>query len=152
MDANGPSGRGREELMCGIDVVDIDAFADVARTRGRSFLKRVFTSSELIACGHRMDRLAARFAAKEATVKALGTGLAGVRLCDIEVRGESSGKPTLVLKGTAAARAHQLGLSSWAVSLSHSANVATAMVIASARTLPADVPFMQALAMARRAG
>lgn len=139
-----------DEIACGIDVVDIDAFADVVRIRGPSFLSRAFTLGERRECGRNMARLAARFAAKEAVVKALGTGLTGIDLRDIEIRADPTGKPHVTLTGSAQEKARALGLASWGVSLAHSARVATAMVVASQRRWPDDDAFIAALAAARR--
>ncbi|MGZ4240895.1 MAG: holo-ACP synthase [Actinomycetota bacterium] len=118
------------ELACGIDVVDLDAFDAVVELRGESFLSRVFTDHEQHDCKGNTARLAARFAAKESVAKALGTGLTETRLRDVEICLDERGKPFLHLTGEVAARAHELGLSTWSVSISHSARVASAMVVA----------------------
>lgn len=137
---------------CGIDSIDVDAFSGVARSKGRAFLTRIFTARELLACGDAVDALALRFAAKEATVKALGSDPSRVRLRDIEVLEGPSGEPTLTLKASAETRARALGLSWWAVSLDHSGNVVSAMVLGSGGPLPKGAPSPWALARARRAG
>lgn len=138
--------------VCGIDSIDVDAFCEVARDRGWSFLARVFTPSELLAFEGAMDMLALRFAAKEATVKALGSDPSRVRLRDIEVLDGPTGRPTLTLQGTAEGRARELGVTSWAVGLDHSGNVASAMVIGSPGPLPEGAPSLWILARTRRAG
>ncbi|WP_406211038.1 holo-ACP synthase [Kitasatospora sp. NBC_01560] len=115
----------------GIDVAGIDRFgAALERTPGMA--ERLFTPGELrLPTGERRGAasLAARFAAKEALAKALGAP-GGLHWTDAEVVTEASGKPELWVRGTVAARAAELGVVSWHVSLSHDAGVASAVVIA----------------------
>jgi holo-[acyl-carrier protein] synthase len=115
----------------GIDVAEIDRFrAALARTPHMA--QRLFSESELtLPSGERrgIASLAARFAAKEALAKALGAP-PGLQWQDAEVYVEESGQPRLRVTGTVAARAAELGVSSWHVSLSHDAGVASAVVIA----------------------
>ncbi|MET7987254.1 MULTISPECIES: holo-ACP synthase [unclassified Streptomyces] len=115
----------------GIDVAEIDRFrASLERTPGLA--QRLFVESELLLpSGERrgVASLAARFAAKEALAKALGAP-AGLYWTDAEVYVEDSGQPRLRVKGTVAARAAELGVCSWHVSLSHDAGVASAVVVA----------------------
>ncbi|GAA4852770.1 holo-ACP synthase [Kitasatospora terrestris] len=115
----------------GIDVAEIERFgATLERTPGTA--ERLFTAGELVLpSGARRGTasLAARFAAKEALAKALGAP-AGLRWTDAEVLVEESGRPVLRVTGTVAARAAELGVKSWHVSLSHDAGVASAVVIA----------------------
>ncbi|MFE7648346.1 holo-ACP synthase [Streptomyces phaeoluteigriseus] len=115
----------------GIDVAEIDRFAaSLERTPGLA--KRLFLDSELLLpSGHRRGAasLAARFAAKEALAKALGAP-AGLLWTDAEVYVEDSGQPRLRVRGSVAARAAELGVCSWHVSLSHDAGVASAVVVA----------------------
>ncbi|MEU4997617.1 holo-ACP synthase [Streptomyces sp. NPDC086554] len=115
----------------GIDVAEIDRFgASLERTAGMA--ERLFVERELwLPSGERRGTasLAARFAAKEALAKALGAP-AGLRWTDAEVFVEESGQPRLRVKGTVAARAAELGVRQWHVSLSHDAGVASAVVIA----------------------
>ena len=116
----------------GIDAVEIPRFRDVL-TRRPGFVDRVFSVAERALAGSRSDpvpTLAARFAAKEATMKALSTGLGGVDFADIEVLALSGGAPWLSISGRAAARAEALGVTRWHVSLSHTASIATAVVVA----------------------
>ena len=77
-----------------------------------------------------MNEIAARFAAKEATSKALGTGIVGIRWQEMEVLPNRRGKPVLILHGRAAERARQLGLTDFSVSLTHSRTDAMAFVVA----------------------
>lgn len=115
----------------GIDVIEIDRVGHVLRRHGKRFLQRVYTERERERYGTRVQELAARFAAKEATMKALGTGVRGVRWRDIEVLPNRSGKPILILHETALRRANLLGLTHFTVSLTHSRGDAMAIVIAS---------------------
>ncbi|MDX3034086.1 holo-ACP synthase, partial [Streptomyces scabiei] len=115
----------------GIDVAEIDRFrASLERTP--SLADRLFLPSELLLpSGERrgVASLAARFAAKEALAKALGAP-SGLRWTDAEVYVEPSGQPRLRVSGTVASRASALGVTSWHISLSHDAGVASAVVIA----------------------
>lgn len=109
----------------GIDVVDISRFDDALR-RTPGMVNRLFTPDEAT---RPLASLAARFAAKEALAKALGAP-SGLLWTDAEVFVEDSGQPRLRVKGTVAARAAELGVRSWHVSLSHDAGVASAVVVA----------------------
>ncbi|BDH68773.1 holo-ACP synthase [Streptomyces albidoflavus] len=115
----------------GIDVAEIERFAaSVQRTP--ALLDRLFVPAELVTpSGDRRGpaSLAARFAAKEAVAKALGAP-AGLLWTDCEVYAEDTGRPRLRVRGTVAARAAELGVTGWHVSLSHDAGVASAVVIA----------------------
>ncbi|GAA2075585.1 holo-ACP synthase [Streptomyces albiaxialis] len=115
----------------GIDVAEIDRFAaSLERTPGLA--GRLFVERELwLPGGERrgVASLAARFAAKEALAKALGAP-AGLRWTDAEVRTHDSGQPYLVVSGTVLARAEEMGVRGWHVSLSHDAGVASAVVVA----------------------
>ncbi|NEC90864.1 holo-ACP synthase [Streptomyces sp. SID12501] len=115
----------------GIDVAEIERFrASLERTPGLA--RRLFLESELLLPGGERRgaaSLAARFAAKEALAKALGAP-GGMLWTDAEVCVEDSGRPWLRVTGTVAARAAELGVRSWHVSLSHDAGVASAVVIA----------------------
>lgn len=117
----------------GIDVAEIDRFARSLQ-RTPELADRLFTSGELcLPSGERrgVASLAARFAAKEAVAKALGAP-GGLHWKDAEVHTEESGRPVLTVRGTVAARAEELGVRTWHVSLSHDAGVASAVVIAEA--------------------
>ncbi len=117
-------------LQVGVDLVEIARLEAVLRRHGRRFLDRIYTPAEQLLCRGRPPELAARFAAKEATMKALGTGRRGVGWREVEVLSDRRGRPLLCLRGRAAARAAELGLGSFAVSLSHERTVAIAMVVA----------------------
>lgn len=122
---------GRPVVAVGADVADIDRVAAVCRRRPR-FVERVFTVDEAAYARSARDpgeRFAARFAAKEAVLKALGVGLGGADFTDIEVRKAPSGAPSLHLGGRAAELAADLGIGDWLITLSHSEQVAYAVVV-----------------------
>jgi holo-[acyl-carrier protein] synthase len=117
----------------GIDVAEIDRFA-AALERTPQLADRLFLNAELhLPTGERrgVASLAARFAAKEALAKSLGAPR-GLHWTDAEVVVADSGQPSLVVRGTVAARAAELGVQRWHVSLSHDAGIASAVVIAEA--------------------
>ncbi len=116
----------------GIDAIEPARIAAVLARHGERFLGRVFTPAERALCRERVNSLAARFAAKEAVAKVLGTGLGTIAWREIEVLANERGRPVLVLHGAAAARAAHLGLRHWSVSLTHLTGLALAMVVASA--------------------
>ncbi len=132
---------GREErrpvpaLAVGVDLVEIPRVERALNRHGERFLRRVFTPAEVIYSRGRAPELAARFAAKEAVAKALGVGMRilapdGVEWHEVEVLGDWRGRPEVYLHGRAARRAAQLGLTQWAVSLSHEREYAVALVVA----------------------
>jgi holo-[acyl-carrier protein] synthase len=117
----------------GADIAEVDRIEAAIARHGRAFIERVFTPQEIAYCERhraRGERYAARFAAKEATMKALGTGWShGVRWVDIEVTREAGERPTIELRGAARQHADRLGVSRILVSLTHSGNIAFAEVI-----------------------
>jgi holo-[acyl-carrier protein] synthase len=119
-------------LECGVDLVEIKRIEQAVARLGTRFTDRIFTQAERDYARGRAAQLAARFAAKEATAKILGTGLwrHGVTWHDIEVLNEPGGKPRLHLTGEAARRAEAMGLHHWSISLSHSRDNAIALVVA----------------------
>lgn len=114
----------------GVDITEIGRVEAALRRWGKRFLDRVYTPAEIEFCRGRMPELAARFAAKEAVSKALGTGIRGIAWREIEVLPDSQGKPEVLLKGRALARARELGLNSISISLSHTDQMAIAFVVA----------------------
>ena len=116
-------------LTTGIDIIEISRVARVLEQYGRRFLERVFTPDEIAYCRERPPNLAARFAAKEATMKALGTGVRGVGWKDIEVVRAESGAPSIKLHGRCKQRAQRLGVQEIAISLSHSRDYAVASAV-----------------------
>jgi holo-[acyl-carrier protein] synthase len=122
-------------LTVGVDLIEIARVERILTHYGDRFLERVFTTAEILYCRARPAELAARFAAKEAVAKALGVGVRmiardGVNWRDVEVTGDARGKPLVRLHGRAAERAGELGLTEWAVSLSHTREHAIAFVVA----------------------
>ncbi len=117
-------------LSVGIDIIEIERIQRAILRWEDRFLCRIYTQAELALCAGRVAELAVRFAAKEAISKALGTGLSGVSWREMEVLADARGKPWVRLHGCAAARAEELGLQEFAISLSHSRQYAVALVVA----------------------
>lgn len=117
----------------GIDIVATARFRDILERQGDRFIQRVFTASEQEYCrGHRdpAPHYAARFAAKEAFLKALGTGWAGgIRWQDVEILRKPGAAPTIQVHGLAATIAVEKGVRAVQVSLSHSDEAAVATVL-----------------------
>ncbi|MEZ5245906.1 MAG: holo-ACP synthase [Acidimicrobiales bacterium] len=116
----------------GTDLVDIDRFRTVL-ARTPSLAERVFRADERAYAERAADptpRLAARFAAKEATLKSLGLGLGAMALSDIEVVKHEDGRPELRLHGTAAEAARQVGAQRFLLTISHTDHLAQATVVA----------------------
>jgi len=132
-------------LTVGIDMVEITRIERVIKRYGDRFFERVFTAAEIAYCRGRSPELAARFAAKEAVSKALGVGMRmiardGIDWKDVEVIGDPRGKPLVRLYGRAAERAGELGLTEWAISLSHTREHAIAFVVAQQVPCPSTAP------------
>lgn len=117
----------------GMDIAEIDRVEQVLTRRGPAILERLYTAREVAYCEshkNKFERYAARFAAKEAAMKALGTGWTrGVRWRDIEVVNAPSGKPTLRLEGVARQIADGLRARNISLTITHSGNLAVAQVI-----------------------
>jgi holo-[acyl-carrier protein] synthase len=117
----------------GIDIAEVERIAKAIERYGDRFLQRIFTERERQYCeskANRIERYAARFAAKEAAMKALGTGWSGgIRWQDIEICREPGGRPTIKFHGKAAAIAANLGAKRVALSISHTLAQAIAQVI-----------------------
>ena len=118
------------KLRTGVDLIEIDRFTSACERHGARLLERLFTPDELIENRGKTASLAARFAAKEAVTKALGTGIGKISWHDIEITRGSAGEPVLKLLGTAKDQAESLGLNVWSLSLSHTQNHAIAFVVA----------------------
>ncbi len=117
-------------LSTGVDLIEIDRVAGVLERYGDRFLRRIFTPGEIAYCRGRAPNLAARFAAKEAVMKSLGTGFRGVGWRDVEVVRAPSGAPSPRLHGRAKRRAVRLGVTEIGISLSHSRGFAMAFAVA----------------------
>ena len=117
----------------GIDIAEVPRVAEAIERFGQRFINRIFTDGEIRYCeskANRVERYAARFAAKEAGMKALGTGWNyGVRWRDVEVQRQPGGRPTLVFHGRAAEFATKMAVTNVALSLTHTADQAMAQVI-----------------------
>lgn len=128
---------GRSEMRMivgtGTDIAEVPRIAQAIERYGQRFLQRVFTVSEIAYCKPKrnsVERFAARFAAKEAAMKAIGTGLRrGVTWHDVEVGREPGGRPTIVFSGKAAEFATKIGGKRVSLSLSHTEELAIAHVI-----------------------
>ncbi len=117
-------------LAAGVDLLEIDRLQRAVSVYGERFLRRIFTARELAERAHRIESLAARFAAKEAVAKALGCGIGQIGWKEIEILNAPSGAPHVILHGNAERLAKEQGLTEWSVSLSHSQSHAIALVIA----------------------
>jgi holo-[acyl-carrier protein] synthase len=117
----------------GIDLAEVPRIAAAIDRFGDRFLHRIFTEAEIRYCdskANRAERYAARFAAKEAGLKAIGTGWRrGVSWTDVEVGREPGGRPTILFHGKAAEFAAKLGVKHAALSLTHTKDTAMAQVI-----------------------
>jgi holo-[acyl-carrier protein] synthase len=117
----------------GIDVAEVKRIRAVIESQEERFLRRVYTPEEVTYCEqfkNKFERYAGRFAAKEAAMKALGTGWSrGVRWVDVEIVRQRGGRPTIALKGTARKIADNLGVKHIALSITHTAEQAFAQVI-----------------------
>jgi holo-[acyl-carrier protein] synthase len=128
-------------LRLGTDIIYIPRIEKVLEQFGDRFLRRVYTPNELLACRYdrnlpsrnAMNKLAGRWAAKEAVVKALGTGWRGVGYTDVEICRQPSGAPVVQLHGRALVVVKSWGQLQWQLSLSHDGDyaIATAILVCS---------------------
>jgi holo-[acyl-carrier protein] synthase len=118
-------------MSVGVDMIEVARIERAARRHGRRFYDRFFTPQEQERCAGRATSLAGRFAVKEAVAKVLGTGIGDIRWTDVEVVCDGRGKPELALHNEARALADRLGLTCWAISLSHTQSHAIGFVVAS---------------------
>ena len=121
-------------LGIGTDIIECARIAQMIEKHGELFLERVYTQQEIAYCARRKaanQHYAGRWAAKEAVLKALGTGWAhGIQWVDVEVVNQQGGKPNVVLTGKAREISQQLGIDSLLISISHCKNYATAYATA----------------------
>jgi holo-[acyl-carrier protein] synthase len=117
----------------GVDLIEVERIAHSIERFGERFLRRVYTDLEIAYCSSRRasaESFAARFAAKEAGAKALGTGISrGVTWNEFEVAREPGGRPILELRGRAAMLATELGVRAISLSLTHTGSLAMATVV-----------------------
>lgn len=119
-------------IYTGVDLIEIPRIAGVLERYPARFLEKIYTQGEREYCRNRAPQLASRFAAKEAVMKALGTGVRGVPWKDIEVTRQPGKAPEVLLHGKAKSRAEKMGIFRMALSLSHSRDMAIASVVAEA--------------------
>ncbi len=119
-----------ETIHAGVDRVELEEFARLLELGGEEFLASVYTCEERAHCGRQLEKLATRFAAKEAASKALGTGLRAIGPAEVEVVTAANGKPRLRFHGRANDRVAALGINSVSVSLTHTSVAAEAFVVA----------------------
>ena len=130
---------GRDGVVgVGIDVVSVPRMGRLVSKGGSAFLDRVWTPDECAETDGDPERLATRWAAKEAVMKCLGLGISDLDPRDIEVTSSESGAPSVALRGLAAKRARSLGISKFHVSATHESGWAAAIAVASATTRQMD--------------
>lgn len=117
-------------LRNGVDLVEIERFDSAYKRHGDRLLARIFTTQEIKETGMRIESLAVRFAAKEAVSKTLGTGIGKVSWKEIEILKGQDLEPILRLHGKAQEIASEVGIESWAISLTHTRAFALAFVVA----------------------
>jgi holo-[acyl-carrier protein] synthase len=118
------------QLVSGIDLIEIARIERAATRHGDRFFRRFFTPQEIAYCEGRATSLAGRFAVKEAVAKALGTGIGDFNWTDIEIVCDGRGRPELQLHNRAKALAEQNGLYQWSISLSHTGTHAIGLAVA----------------------
>lgn len=117
-------------LHTGVDMVEVRRLREAIERHGDRFLKRIYTPRELEQLSGNLASLAARFAAKEAVAKALGTGIGDLSWLEVEIlRGERK-EPVLQLHGAALVLAEKHGITRWSLSISHTQEHAIAFVVA----------------------
>lgn len=117
-------------LVNGLDLIEISRFAEIDPAIRERFIQRVFTPEEQLQCEGSDERLAGKFAAKEAVAKALGSGIGQVGWREIVVLDDASGQPVLQLTGAAAQVAESLHLIDWSISITHTRSLAAATAVA----------------------
>ncbi len=117
-------------IRTGLDLIEIERLHNIRPGLRERFLARVYTPAEIAESAGRDEYLTGRFAGKEAVAKALGCGIGPIRWQDVEILTDKVGAPQVSLHGAAQTIAEQLGISSWSISISHTASVAAATVVA----------------------
>ena len=118
-------------IISGVDIIKIARIRKISEKYGKRFLKRIYTEGEIGYCRGRAPQLASRFAAKEAVMKALGTGRSDVSWCDVEVVSNARKAPGVNLHKRAQIYAERIGATQFVLSVSHSKHYAVAFVVAS---------------------
>lgn len=121
----------------GVDLIEIKRIAESVERFGDRFLQRVYTPQELAYCNGRASSLAARWAAKEAVAKALGTGIGAIGWQEIEIVNDAQQRPSVQLHGAAARLAAAQKIAGFSVSLSHTKDYAVAFVVGAVQQCPA---------------
>lgn len=119
-------------ISTGIDIIEIQRIKQAISRWNNAFLERIYTKSELEICRGFYPSLAARFAAKEAVMKALGSGTLGINWRDIEILSNENNAPFVELHGSARQKAEELGLIEFSISISHCEKYAIALSISNA--------------------
>ena len=117
-------------IRTGVDMVNVNRLSRMIDLSGDAYLETAWTAAEREYCARRPEQLATRWAAKEATMKALGHGIGVISPLDIEVCSPDDEAPALLLHGHVAALAESLGLQTWSLSLTHEEHWALAFVVA----------------------
>ena len=117
-------------ILNGIDIIEINRIKSVLEKYPDKFLKRIYTKNELDYCKNKPNRLAARFAVKEAVMKTLGTGIKGVGWKDIETIRKPGQRPLIKLHNRALAKSKKLWIKNISISISHSKDYAIAFAVA----------------------
>ncbi|MSQ41245.1 MAG: holo-[acyl-carrier-protein] synthase [Dehalococcoidia bacterium] len=120
-------------LVVGVDIIELDRIAKTVERFHQRFLDRIYTPQEQSYCRGRIPQLAGRFAAKEAVMKALGTGRHGLNWNEIEVVRPRGRAPTVQLHGRALSISQRLGVEGLTLSISHSRDSAVAFVVGERR-------------------
>jgi holo-[acyl-carrier protein] synthase len=118
------------KIRSGVDIVEVNRIDSAILRHGERFFERFFTLQELVDAHGHTPALSARFAAKEAVAKALGTGIGEVGWKDIEITNGPQKEPLLKLHGRGAQVSEELGITSWSISLSHTHEHAVAVAVA----------------------
>jgi holo-[acyl-carrier protein] synthase len=118
-----------KQSQIGIDIIEISRIKEVVSRWGGRFLRRVYTAAELELCRNRAESLAARFAGKEAAIKALSIQGSVIGWREVEILSETSGRPIIHLHSQAKEQAKKLGFVRLEISLSHSKEYAVAVVL-----------------------
>lgn len=117
-------------LAVGVDIIEVVRIQRSIDRHGNRFLDRIFTVQEQAYCTGRVERLAARFAVKEAVGKAFGTGIGDIGWKDIEIINDERGRPELILHDAAAELSKVMALGEWSISMSHTKTHAVGFAVA----------------------